>query len=61
MECLEVEVVEVVEVVQDYQGAQEETHPGEGGERREVQHPWYHTHLTIVQLVYLTEEKLHHI
>jgi len=46
MECLEVEVMEVVEVVQDYQGAQEETHPGEGGERREVQHPWCHADLS---------------
>jgi len=42
MECVGVEAV----VVEDYQGAQEETHPGEGGERREVQHPWYHTDLS---------------
>ena len=56
MECLEVEVVEVVEVVQDYQGAQEETHPGEGGERREVQHPWYHTDLTVKTQSYLLFE-----
>ena len=50
MECLEGEGVEVVEVVQDYQGAQEETHPGEEGERRKATHPWYHTDLTETKL-----------